>query len=637
MDDLGPSTNGPASLRGLSTAAFNRLILGSIVDHAIVTLDPEGRVSSWNEGAERILGWREEEIVGRSAELFFTPEDVAEGRPATEMRLALRDGRAEDERWHRRRDGTLFWANGLMMPLLAPDAETPDAQTTDGAIGFLKVFRDQTEKHLADKLAADLESRAALALRGFAMIGVWDYDMLKDVVIADEACARLYGLDPPSASRGIPAGAFYEGIDLRDRHRVEAAVAACVDRGASLDEEYRLTATTPRPRWVRVRGAVQRDEPGRPARMTGIVIDVTEEKERLERQAALLQLGDRLRDLTDPDEIAFAASELIGRTLDACRAGVGDLHPDEDAITVRPDWTDGEAASIAGTLRYSDFGALAEPLRGGETVVIADVRGDDRVPDPGPLEAIQARALVNMPLRERGRLRAVLFVNDRRPRTWTDEELDFVRAVFDRTFAAIERARAEAERAVLTAELAHRMKNLLAVAQIVAVQSLRHSGDVEQARAAIASRLTALSHAQDLLTRSHHAGADIGAVVEATLRPHAPAPDRVSVEGPDLRLDPKQVLGLSLALHELGTNAAKHGAFSTEDGRVAIRWTHGPDGAFAFRWTESGGPPARPPETRGFGSTILDRVTGAYFSGTSEVAFPAQGVTFAIDGVAAGR
>lgn len=630
MDDVGPSSEDAAYPRGLSAAAFSRLILASIVDHAIVTLDAEGRVSSWNEGAERILGWSEDEIVGRPADLFFTPEDVAAGRPEAEMREALRDGHAEDERWYRRRDGTLFWASGLMMPLTPPGAGA-----ADGVVGFLKVLRDQTEKHLSDRRAADLESRAALALRSFAMIGVWDYDMLKNVVIADEVCAALHGVDPGAASRGTPAAIFYEGIDPRDRDRVEAAVAACAERGAGLDEEYRLAAPAPRPRWVQVRGAVQRDGSGRLARMTGIGIDVTEQKERLERQTALLEFGDRLRDLTDPDEIAFAASELVGRTLGATRAGIGDLHPDEDAITIRPDWTDGEAASIAGTLRYSTFGGFAEPLRRGETVVIADARGDDRVPDPGPLEAIDARSLVNMPLRERGRLRAVLFVNDRQPRDWTEEELGFLRAMFDRTFAAIERARAEAERAVLAAELAHRMKNMLAIAQIIAVQSLRHAATVEEARLAVTSRLSALSQAQDLLTRSNHAGADIRAVVEGTLEPHTPAPDRISIEGPELHLDPQQVLGLSLALHELGTNAAKHGALTAEGGRVAIRWTHGPGGAFALRWTESGGPPTRPPDTRGFGSTILDRVAGSYFSGSSEVAFPETGVTFAIDGVVA--
>lgn len=215
MDDVGPPPDGPTFPKGFSAAAFSRLILGSIVDHAIVTLDPEGRVSSWNEGAERILGWSEAEIVGRSADLFFTPEAVAAGRPAIEMRAALRDGRAEDERWHQRRDGTLFWASGLMMPLTPPDAGA-----ADGVVGFVKVFRDQTEKHLSDRRTADLESRAGLALRSFAMIGMWDYDMLEDVVIADEACAGLYGVDPEAVSRGTPAAIFYEGIDPRDRDRV---------------------------------------------------------------------------------------------------------------------------------------------------------------------------------------------------------------------------------------------------------------------------------------------------------------------------------------------------------------------------------------------------------------------------------
>lgn len=87
----------------LDAAELNDLILQSIVDHAVITLDRDGRVTSWNEGAERILGWTEEEILGQSADVFFTPEDVENGRRDVEMSTALERGRAEDERWHRKK------------------------------------------------------------------------------------------------------------------------------------------------------------------------------------------------------------------------------------------------------------------------------------------------------------------------------------------------------------------------------------------------------------------------------------------------------------------------------------------------------------------------------------------------------
>lgn len=111
-------------------------IFESAVDFAIVTTDHEGRVTAWNPGAERILGWSAEEMVGHSAENFFTPEDRAAGRPETEMRCAAETGRAADERWHLRKDGSRFWASGEMMPLRSP---------AGADLGFLKILRDRTE------------------------------------------------------------------------------------------------------------------------------------------------------------------------------------------------------------------------------------------------------------------------------------------------------------------------------------------------------------------------------------------------------------------------------------------------------------------------------------------------------------
>jgi PAS domain S-box-containing protein len=131
-----------AALRD-SEARF-RLVVESATDYAIFTMDLERRVTGWNAGAERVLGWPEEEILGRSADAIFTPEDRKAGAPEEEARAAVGDGRAEDVRWHLRRDGSRFWANGVMLPL------RDDA----GAIqGLLKILRDKTaEKRAADEL-----------------------------------------------------------------------------------------------------------------------------------------------------------------------------------------------------------------------------------------------------------------------------------------------------------------------------------------------------------------------------------------------------------------------------------------------------------------------------------------------------
>src|SRR4051812_26970596 len=94
-----------------------RLVVESSTEFAIYTIDPVGVVTSWNIGAERLLGWSAQEILGRDGDVIFTPEDRAAGAPEGERRCARDRGRAEDERWHRRRDGSRFWSSGLLTPL----------------------------------------------------------------------------------------------------------------------------------------------------------------------------------------------------------------------------------------------------------------------------------------------------------------------------------------------------------------------------------------------------------------------------------------------------------------------------------------------------------------------------------------
>lgn len=128
------------------------LILDSAADYAIFTADLNRRVTSWNAGAERVLGWTTNEIVGQPADIIFTPEDRVLGRPKWEAATALAEGRAENERWHLRKDGTRFWGSGLAMPLRDPEAG-PEAPP----LGLLTVMRDQTERRRAE------ERRALLA------------------------------------------------------------------------------------------------------------------------------------------------------------------------------------------------------------------------------------------------------------------------------------------------------------------------------------------------------------------------------------------------------------------------------------------------------------------------------------------
>ncbi len=131
-----------------------RLILESATDFAILATDLEFRITEWNLGACNVLGWSDVEMLGQDARIIWTPEDREAGAPEEEMRLAREKGRAADNRWHLRRDGSRFWASGEMMPL------NDDAGTQ---IGYLKILRDRTEQHEAG--CQLIESEAQLRIQ----------------------------------------------------------------------------------------------------------------------------------------------------------------------------------------------------------------------------------------------------------------------------------------------------------------------------------------------------------------------------------------------------------------------------------------------------------------------------------------
>jgi PAS domain S-box-containing protein len=132
------STEKPAPLVPDSDELL-RLVFESARDFAIFTADPDGRITSWNPGAERLLGYTDDEIIGRPASIVFPPEHGGAKAEAEERRTALTKGRAEDERWQVRKDGTRFWASGLAMRL------------EDPAMGIVKILRDRTEAHRTEQ------------------------------------------------------------------------------------------------------------------------------------------------------------------------------------------------------------------------------------------------------------------------------------------------------------------------------------------------------------------------------------------------------------------------------------------------------------------------------------------------------
>ena len=184
-----------------------RLAVESATDYAIFTIDLAGRITGWNTGAQNLLGWDEDEVVGHPANVIFTPEDDRHAVPEEEMRLAVQDGRADDNRWHLRKDGARFWANGLMMPMRDDDG---------GLAGFLKILRDRTDARRAsdhkELLINELNHRVKNTL---ATVQAFTTQTLRTATSLPEAreaiTARLIAL---AKAHDVLTAECWEGADL---------------------------------------------------------------------------------------------------------------------------------------------------------------------------------------------------------------------------------------------------------------------------------------------------------------------------------------------------------------------------------------------------------------------------------------
>lgn len=195
-----------------------------------------------------------------------------------------------------------------------------------------------------------------------------------------------------------------------------------------------------------------------------------------------------------------------------------------------------------------------------------------------------------------------------------------------------ERERAIEHQAMLAGELAHRMKNTMAMVQAIVHQSLRSAGTLAEARESVISRFETLVRAQDLLTSTDWKLTDLASVAWAALATVA-HDGRVSIDGPLVELGARAALSFTLVLHELATNAIKYGALSVPSGHAEVRWqVASPDGArrLEFSWTEVGGPVVSPPSRKGFGTRLIDSM-GRSFGGRSELRFNPSGAGWLVE------
>lgn len=198
-----------------------------------------------------------------------------------------------------------------------------------------------------------------------------------------------------------------------------------------------------------------------------------------------------------------------------------------------------------------------------------------------------------------------------------------------------ERKLGEEHLRLLINELNHRVKNSLATVQAIAAQTFKFAETFEQSKKDFSGRLVSLAQAHDVLTDTNWSGASMREIVDRTVGPHGRSSgDRFRLEGPDVMLDPKSALAISMALHELCTNAVKYGSLSVETGYVEVVWkvpTSAEGRMLSLVWKEVGGPTVSMPVRKGFGSRLIERGLASELGGDVRIDYDPAGVVCTID------
>lgn len=293
-----------------------RLLVENIRDWAVFVIDRQGLVQTWNLSAERLLGYREDEIIGRPVEAFFTPEDIRAGLPRQEMHEALQGRHGSDDRWHVRKDGSRFWSGGMMTPL---------RDETGNLRGFAKIMRDRTEwKRQEETLKESEEWHRAMANVTSDFTTVCrvceDGSIIVDFVTEGFQKATGYSLEEMNAKGGWKTLVWPDDLLV-----VQQSIDYWLS-GEDHSSEIRIVTKRGETRWLAYRGCSASDpQQGRVTRLYTAAQDITERKlaqERLREQqewlrVTLASIGDGIIATDRQGRVAFlngVAEQLTGWT-----------------------------------------------------------------------------------------------------------------------------------------------------------------------------------------------------------------------------------------------------------------------------------------------------------------------------------
>ena len=253
----------------LESEERHRLTIESATGYAIVAIGMDGSIVGWNPGAQRLMGYTQAEAIGRPSSIFFTSEDVAAGAPGIEMQRARTLGRAENERWHLRKDGSRFWGSGLMMPL------------TDGhRRGYVKIFQDKTAEHVAGAALRESEARLQAILHT-APVGIVLAEAPSGRMLFGNGAMERIFRHPMRYSDDVDGYGEWEAYHA-DGRRVEGheyPLGRVLATGRSAQGEYHYACGDGVRRWIGVLGSPVRDRDGRVTGAVVVCVDIDASKQ----------------------------------------------------------------------------------------------------------------------------------------------------------------------------------------------------------------------------------------------------------------------------------------------------------------------------------------------------------------------
>ncbi len=470
-------------------------------------------------------------------------------------------------------------------------------------------------------------------------VGVWSWDV---------RTGRLYWSPNLEEIHRLPPGRFDGSFDYfrndihpEDRERVMDAVQTVLDRGGTYAVEYRLL---PREgegeRWLEARGRV-RKEGDAIVGAAGICEDITERKHariELERRSRQQETIARLGQAAlgeNHEDLQGLLNQIAGETaaaLDVELCHILELMPGGEQFLLRAGvgWRDGTVGNARACRADGTQGGYA--LRVGGAVVVEDWSSETRFPCPRLLREHGVVCGVSVVIAgEDGRPFGILGVHSTARRQFAPIDVDFLRAVANIVASALHRSRANERQDLLISELRHRVGNLLSLITSLFNNSASRAESVSEVQEKFLARIMSLARAHSMISQSGWRTASLSDVVEAVLSPYS---DRLDIEGSHVELGADSALALSLAMHELATNASKYGSLSVPQGTLVLRWSdkwRDQRAQLVLDWIETGGPRTAPPEKQGFGSKLVRTVIERQLNGAVDIAFAEDGLRVNIE------